>query len=123
MTRQRLAFVCTAAFMTAAVPGSSAAQDAYPNQQIRIIVPFPGGGGTDITARLLGEQLRRALGQPIVVDNRTGASGMIGTLAAAKSPPDGYTLLVESGEMAVNPHLYKQMAYDWEKDLVRSRSS
>ncbi|MDB5925268.1 MAG: Tat pathway signal protein [Betaproteobacteria bacterium] len=118
MTRQLLAFVCTAAFMTAAVPGSGAAQDAYPNQQIRIIVPFPAGGGTDITARLLGEQLRRALGQPIVVDNRTGASGMIGTLAAAKSPPDGYTLLVASGEMAVNPHLYKQMAYDWDKDLV-----
>ncbi|HEV7394436.1 MAG TPA: tripartite tricarboxylate transporter substrate binding protein [Burkholderiales bacterium] len=118
MTRQRLALVCTAAFLTAAVSGNGAAQDAYPNQQIRIIVPFPAGGGTDITARLLGEQLRRALGHPIVVDNRTGASGMIGTLAAAKSPPDGYTLLVASGEMAVNPHLYKQMAYDWDKDLV-----
>ncbi|MGZ5169368.1 MAG: Bug family tripartite tricarboxylate transporter substrate binding protein [Burkholderiales bacterium] len=118
MTRQRLASVCTAAFISAAAAGNSAAQDVYPNQQIRIIVPFPAGGGTDITARVLGEELRKALGHPIVVDNRTGASGMIGTLAAAKSAPDGYTLLVASGEMAVNPHLYKQMAYDWDKDLV-----
>ena len=118
MRRQRLAPVCIAAFIFAAAAGNSAGQDAYPNQQIRIIVPFPAGGGTDITARLLGEELRKALGHPIVVDNRTGASGMIGTLAAAKSAPDGYTLLVASGEMAVNPHLYKQMAYDWDKDLV-----
>ena len=78
---------------------------------------FPAGGGTDLTSRLLGEQLHKSLGQPVVVDNRTGASGMIGTGAAAKAPPDGYTLLVASGEMAVNPHLYKKMAYDWDKDL------
>jgi tripartite-type tricarboxylate transporter receptor subunit TctC len=118
MKQQRLASICAAALISAAAACSSAAQDVYPNQQIRIIVPFPAGGGTDITARLLGEELRKALGHPIVVDNRTGASGMIGTLAAAKSAPDGYTLLVASGEMAVNPHLYKQMAYDWDKDLV-----
>jgi len=93
------------------------AQAPYPNQQIRIICPFPAGGGTDLTSRLLGEHLNKSLGQPIVVDNRTGASGMIGTGAVAKAPPDGYTLLVASGEMAVNPHLYKPMAYDIEKDL------
>jgi tripartite-type tricarboxylate transporter receptor subunit TctC len=101
-----------------ALAGTSVAQDHYPNQQIKIIVPFPAGGGTDITARLLGEQLRRQLGQSVVVDNRAGASGMIGTQAVAKGVPDGYTLLVASGEMAVNPHLYKSMAYDWEKDLA-----
>ena len=107
--------VATAAI---ALAGTCIAQDQYPNQQIKLIVPFPAGGGTDITARLLGEQLRRQLGQSAVVDNRAGASGMIGTQAVAKGVPDGYTLLVTSGEMAVNPHLYKTMAYDWEKDLA-----
>ncbi len=109
--------LCTAAFLFAAAP-AGLAQAPYPNQQIRIICAFPAGGGTDLTSRLLAEQLHKILGQPVVVDNRTGASGMIGTGAAAKSPPDGYTLLVASGEIAVNPHLYKEkMAYDWDKEL------
>ena len=107
-----------AAAVAIALAGTYIAQDQYPNQQIKLIVPFPAGGGTDITARLLGEQLRRQLGQSVVVDNRAGASGMIGTQAVAKGVPDGYTLLVTSGEIAVNPHLYKSMAYDWEKDLA-----
>ncbi len=98
--------------------GTSSAQEQYPSREIKIIVPFPAGGGTDITARLLGEQLRKILGQSTVIDNRAGASGMIGTQAVAKATPDGYLLLVASGEMAVNPHLYKSMAYDWEKDLA-----
>ena len=98
--------------------GTSSAQEQYPNREIKIVVPFPAGGGTDITARLLGEQLRKALGQSVVIDNRAGASGMIGTQAVAKAAPDGHLLLVASGEMAVNPHLYKTMAYDWEKDLA-----
>jgi tripartite-type tricarboxylate transporter receptor subunit TctC len=101
------------------VAGMSAAQAQapYPNQQIRIVCPFPAGGGTDLTSRLLGEQLHRLLGQPVVVDNRTGASGMIGTGTAAKAPADGYTLLVASGEIAANPHLYPKMPYDWDKEL------
>ena len=93
------------------------AQAQYPTQQIRIVCPFPAGGGTDLTARLLGEQLQKTFGQPIVVDNRTGASGMIGTDAVAKAKPDGYTLLLASGEIALNPHLYPKMAYDWDRDL------
>ena len=102
-----------------ALSGPSLAQDAYPNQPIKIIVPFSAAGGTDITARLLGEQLRAALGQFVVIDNRPGNAGMIGTRAVAKAAaPDGYTLLVASGEIAVNPHLYKVMPYDWEKDLA-----
>ena len=109
--------MCAAAFLFSAALPMGFAQAPYPNQQIRIICPFPAGGGTDLTSRLLGEQLHKLMGQPVIVDNRTGASGMIGTGAAAKSPPDGYTLLVASGEIAVNPHLYKQMAYDWDKDL------
>jgi len=107
--------LCAALFLAGA--STALAQAPYPNQQIRIICPFPAGGGTDLTSRLLGEQLHRLLGQPVVVDNRTGASGMIGTGAAAKAPPDGYTLLVASGEIAVNPHLYPKMAYDWDKEL------
>ena len=97
--------------------GAVHAQQPYPAQQIRIICAFPAGGGTDLTARLLGEQMQKLLGQPVVVENRTGASGMIGTEAAARAKPDGYTLLVASGEMSLNPHLYPKMAYDWDRDL------
>ena len=97
--------------------GVAHAQPTYPTQQIRIICPFPAGGGTDLSARLLAEQMQKILGQPVVVDNRTGASGMIGTEAAARAKPDGYTLLVASGEIALNPHLYAKMAYDWDRDI------
>ncbi len=113
------ALLCAVPFMFCAAisPVLAQAQPPYPKQPIKIICPFPAGGGTDITSRLLGEQLTKILGQSVIVENRTGASGMIGTGAAAKSPPDGYTLLVASGELAVNPHLYKPMAYDWDKEL------
>jgi tripartite-type tricarboxylate transporter receptor subunit TctC len=108
---------CAAVFMLAATLPAAWAQQ-YPTQQIKIICPFPAGGGTDLTARLLAEQLTKSFGQPVVVENRTGASGMIGTGAAAKSPADGHTVLVASGEVALNPHLYKdKMAYDWDRDL------
>ena len=107
--------VAAACLFAAAVPASLA--QTYPTQQIKIICAFPAGGGTDLTSRLLGAQLQAILGQPVVVENRTGASGMIGTDAVAKSKPDGYTLLVASGEIALNPHLYKKIAYNWDKDL------
>ncbi len=93
------------------------AQSGYPTQQIRIICPFPAGGGTDLTSRILADQFHKIFGQSAVVDNRTGASGMIGTGAVAKAPPDGYTVLVASGEIALNPHLYPKIAYDWDRDL------
>jgi tripartite-type tricarboxylate transporter receptor subunit TctC len=106
-----------ASFVFAAAAPAALAQPAYPAQQIRILCPFPAGGGTDLTARLLAAELHKLLGQPVVVENRTGASGMIGTGAAAKSPADGYTLLVASGEIALNPHLYPKIAYDWNREL------
>lgn len=109
--------LCVIGLLFAAAAPAGFAQAPYPSQQIKIIVPFPAGGGTDLTSRLLADQLNKIFGQPVVVENRTGASGMIGTGAAAKSPPDGYTVLVASGEIALNPHLYKQMAYDWDRDL------
>ncbi len=100
-----------------ALTGTAQAQ-AFPSQSIRMVVAFPAGGGTDLTARLLAEHMRQTLGVPIVVENRAGASGMIGTQFVAKSKPDGYTILANSGEVAVNPHLYKPMAYDWDTDLI-----
>jgi tripartite-type tricarboxylate transporter receptor subunit TctC len=116
-TPHALEKLCAGVLLFGAFSAEGLAQAPYPSQQIKIFCPFPAGGGTDLTARLLGEQLQKTLGQPVVVDNRTGASGMIGTAAAAKSPADGHTLLVASGEIAVNPHLYPKMAYDWDRDL------
>jgi tripartite-type tricarboxylate transporter receptor subunit TctC len=110
-------WTCAVAVAFLLLAGHSRAQAPYPSQQVRIICAFPAGGGTDLTARLLGEQLQKLLGQPVVVDNRTGASGMIGTEAAARAKPDGHTLLVASGEIALNPHLYPKMAYDWDRDI------
>jgi tripartite-type tricarboxylate transporter receptor subunit TctC len=93
------------------------AQAPYPTKEIKIVCAFPAGGGTDLTARLLADQIAKPLRQSVIVENRTGASGMIGTSSVATAAPDGYTLLVASGEMALNPHLYKKMAYDWEREI------
>lgn len=95
------------------------AQD-YPTRTITIVVPFSSGGGVDAVARLLAEKLRSSLGQPVVVDNKPGASGMLGAGAVVKAAPDGYTLLLGSaGETAINPFVYKsRMPYQPERDLV-----
>ncbi|MFC7738772.1 Bug family tripartite tricarboxylate transporter substrate binding protein [Roseomonas sp. GCM10028921] len=95
------------------------AQGNWPSRPIRVIVPYPAGGGQDITARLLGDPMRAALGQPVVVENRSGASGMIGAQAVATAAPDGYTFLLGgAGETAINQHLYREkMAYDPIRDL------
>jgi tripartite-type tricarboxylate transporter receptor subunit TctC len=92
----------------------------YPTQPIRMLVGYPAGGGVDIVARLLGEPMKAALGQPVIVENRTGAAAMIAANAVAKAAPDGQTLLmVASGEVAINHHLYKEkMTYDPARELV-----
>ena len=95
----------------------SAQGQQYPAKPVRIIVGFPPGGAVDILARVLAAQLSQALGQQFVVDNRAGASSIIGADLAAKSPPDGYSLLVVSGAHAVNPSLYKKLPYDTERDF------
>ena len=98
----------------AVLAGSSGAlAQAYPSQTIRIIAGFPAGGGIDLLARYLAEPIK-ALGQPVVVENRTGAAGMIAAQAVAKAPPDGHMMLMAtSGEIAISHHLYKEkMAYD-----------
>ena len=84
-----------------AIAPTALARSSYPTRQIKIICPFPADGGTDLTSRLLGEQLSRTLRQTFAEENRTGASGMIGTGAAASAPVDGYTLLVASSEAAL----------------------
>ena len=94
------------------------AQDRYPSRPLRIVVPFAPGGSTDIFARLIAERLAAPLGQPVVVENRAGASGNIGAEAVAKAPPDGYTMLMATtGVMAINNALFKSMSYDAAKDF------
>src|SRR5260221_156075 len=94
------------------------AQERYPSNPLRIVVPFAPGGSTDIFARLVGDRLSSAVGQPVVIENRLGASGNIGAEAVARSAPDGYTLLMATtGVMAINNALYKNMTYDAAKDF------
>ncbi len=91
---------------------------AYPVKPVRIVVPFVAGGPTDIQGRMLGEKLGQRLGQQFIIDNRGGANGNIGMELAAKSPPDGYTIVIATvGTWAVNPSLYKQMPYDPVRDF------
>jgi tripartite-type tricarboxylate transporter receptor subunit TctC len=90
---------------------------AYPERPVRIIVPFPAGGSTDVGARIIGEYLTRAFGRQVYVENRSGAGGNIGIEAAAKSAPDGYTLLVSTDHVASSPHAFK-LNIDPLKDLV-----
>ena len=99
-----------------AAPLATAAE--YPDKPLRFVVPFPPGGGTDGLARILGAKLTEFSGQPVIIDNRAGAQGSIGTAVGAKSPPDGYTLtLAHSGSLAINPHLYSAPGYDTLKDF------
>src|SRR3954454_11827034 len=85
----------------------------YPNRLIKIIAPFPAGGNVDVIARSLGEQLSKSLGQPVIIENRPGAGGNIGGDVVAKSPPDGYTLMMTSpGIQSINQFLYKKMPFD-----------
>lgn len=90
----------------------------YPAGPIRWIVPFPPGGGTDILARTLAQKLNAAWSVPVLIDNRGGANGTIGTALAAKAPPDGQTLLIVPSGFAVNPSIYKNLPYDSTKDLA-----
>ena len=92
---------------------ASRAQQAYPTRLVRIVVPYPAGGGTDTLARLLAEQLSRKWGQTAIVENIGGAAGNIGSAEVARATPDGYTLLLASpGPIATNAFLYKEMGYD-----------
>ena len=108
----------TFAFVLGILPADALAQ-SYPSRPVRLVVPFPAGGTTDILARAMAEKLSGALGQQFVVDNRPGAGGNIGSDIVAKSQADGYTLLMGTvGTHAINPSLYPKMPYDHVKDFV-----
>jgi tripartite-type tricarboxylate transporter receptor subunit TctC len=98
-----------------ALPGQA---QEWPNKPVKVIVPFPPGGGTDTVARPLTAKLSQLSGQQFIIDNRGGAGGTIGAAAAAKSPPDGYTILLSPVHLAVAVSVYKNLPYDLEKDLV-----
>src|SRR5262249_1278927 len=97
---------------------SAQAAETFPTRPIRLVVPYPAGGGTDIVGRVLGQKLHESLGQPVVIDNRGGAGGPIGTAFPAKSPPDRYTLLLVPTRHGINPSIYGKLPYDTERDFA-----
>ncbi|OUL98479.1 tripartite tricarboxylate transporter substrate binding protein [Variovorax sp. JS1663] len=111
-----------AAFLTAAAlaaPLAAQAQNGtdYPSKPIKLIVPYPPGGGTDVIARIVQERFQQQLGQPVVIDNRGGAAGSIGTEVAAKSAADGYTVLFTLSSHTINPAIYAKLPFDTQKDF------
>lgn len=119
LTKTTFAVLVYAALLGPFCFNVNAAETAYPDAPIKLIVPFSPGGGVDIVGRILAKKLNEQFKQSVIVENKPGASGMIGTAFVARSKPDGLTiLLASSGEAAINPHLYKGMAYDPGKDLA-----
>jgi tripartite-type tricarboxylate transporter receptor subunit TctC len=102
----------------AIAPLAAWAQEPWPTKPLRFILPFPPGGGTDILGRLVAERLSAALGQPVVIENRGGAGGNVGTEAAARSAPDGYTIVLVAPSLAISPTLYSKLNYDAVKDFA-----
>jgi len=106
-------------FFLIAVCGSAAWAQPYPSKPVKVVIPYPAGSTPDIVGRTVSDRLQKALGQPFIVENRTGAGGNIGTEAVAKAVPDGYTLLVAiNGPVAVNKYLYKNLPFDPDRDLL-----
>jgi tripartite-type tricarboxylate transporter receptor subunit TctC len=110
--------IVLALFMAIAWPAAAQAPESYPAKPLRFILPFPPGGGTDILGRLIAERLSASLGQPVVTENRGGAGGNLGAEAAARSAPDGYTLLLAAPTIAISPSLYASLNYDPLRDFA-----
>jgi tripartite-type tricarboxylate transporter receptor subunit TctC len=109
----------TLLFVIAALLCTAASAQSWPQKPVRFIVPFPPGGATDISARLLGEKLSEIWGQQVVIENRGGAGGGVGAAEAARAAPDGYTLFFPSGSVVTaNQHIYEKLNYDPEKDFI-----
>jgi tripartite-type tricarboxylate transporter receptor subunit TctC len=102
----------------AAAPAAFAQAAPWPVRPIRLIIPFPPGGPTDIVARVLAERMSRTLGQPLIIENRPGANGNIGNDAVAKAEPDGYTVLYNTSSIALSPAIYAKLPYDAQRDLA-----
>ena len=114
--RRRFNLATAAALATLATPAAFA--QAWPAKPVRIIVPYPPGGFTDVTARLIGQKLQERLGQTVLVDNKAGANGTIGVAELARSAPDGHTFVVVIAAHAANPSLYAKLPYDTRNDLA-----
>jgi tripartite-type tricarboxylate transporter receptor subunit TctC len=118
MTKTRL-LACIAALIACVLPLAARAQGGYPDRPVRLIVPFVPGGVTDTSGRLIAEALSRRLGQQVVVENKSGASGNIGTQAVVNAAPDGYTLVLGfDGTLVINPHVFDKFPFDTLKDLA-----
>ncbi|MDB5866555.1 MAG: hypothetical protein JWO70_4361, partial [Betaproteobacteria bacterium] len=115
--RSRILAIGAAAIVMAVFTGASLAEE-YPSRPIRLILPFPPGGGSDVVARVTGQTLGTLLGQPVVIDNRAGASGNIAAELVAKANADGYTLLFGNSSLSLAPAIFPQLAYDPTRDLV-----
>src|SRR5580704_12212238 len=119
MTTSRVAAILFAVLAIWPCAVRDACAEDYPSRPIRLIVPAPPGGILDLLARLLSERLNHSLGQPVVVENRPAAAGNLGVELVAKAAPDGYSLcLIQVGNVAANPHLYKDLSFDPLRDLV-----
>jgi tripartite-type tricarboxylate transporter receptor subunit TctC len=105
-------------FLLAAATFAPLCAETYPSKPIRLIAPFPAGGGADIVGRIIGQKLAERLGQPVVIENRPGAAGNIGLEATAKARPDGYTIVITTPSLTISPSLYKRLNYDPIKDLA-----
>jgi len=109
--------VTIASLMSAPLVSAQSAAQSFPNKPIRFVVPFPPGGGNDILARALAPKMSEILGQQVVVDNRAGAGGNIGADFVAKSPPDGYNIVIASNQVTMNPWIYSKLPFDIAKDF------
>jgi tripartite-type tricarboxylate transporter receptor subunit TctC len=111
-----LCFAAAGILALGAAPTSAVAQN-FPNQTLRFVVPFPPGGGLDAVARMLAPELQKSMGQTVVVENKAGGSGFIGTMTVTKAKPDGHTFMIQALGMSMNPSIYKNLPYDPIKEL------
>ena len=115
---RKVSIAAAAAVVLAAAAQAGFAQSVYPSKPVRLIVPVTTGGPSDLVARILGDKLSAALGKPVIVENRPGASMVVGSGVVAKSEPDGYTLLQAAANMAINPILMNDLPYDTIRDFA-----
>ncbi len=113
-----LRFIIAAVLLACGSAWAQPTTETYPSKPIHLILPFPPGGGTDIIGRILSERMSVDLGQPVVLENRGGAGGNVGAEAAARSAPDGYTIVLVAPSLAISPSLYKKLNYDPQRDLT-----
>src|SRR5674476_676076 len=119
LTPSRRAFLRSAAAAGVFIGTAARGQGVWPDHPVKIIIPYPAGGSTDVLSRILAEHLKEIFGQPFVIENRPGAGGNIGIANVTSSPPDGYTIGAATiGHFAINQFLYSKMPYDPERDMI-----